>query len=191
MPPVPRFARASGALTAAALVLGATAARAQSATPLERFEPAPAGDAFFSTPSADVTSTLRPGVALAWSYAHDPLVVVAQQTGQREVIVSYQATMHALFSLELAKRFKLDVDVPGTLDQGGSFGTVGQVALQPVRGAELNDLRIGLRAVLLRQDGYVPAAAVGFTVWAPTGQDTAYTGSGSARLAPFVVVGAD
>src|SRR3954468_10115921 len=71
--------RATALLAGLCSLLGATRASAQasalSSAPLDRFEPAPAGDAFFPVPSADVPGDLRPAVGLTWSYARDPLVL--------------------------------------------------------------------------------------------------------------------
>lgn len=175
---------------------GQTPASASPNGPLDRLDPAPAADAFFSLPSAGVAGRLRPGVALLWSFAKDPLVLrtapASPESAPSELaLVDRQMILHTLVSLELGQRLKLDLDVPLTLDQGGTSGSIG--ALPPrasPSGASVNDLRAGARVVVLPQQGFVPAAAVAFSAWLPTGDERAFTGSESARFEPQVIVGA-
>src|SRR4051812_40629128 len=101
--------RSTWATAVGGLLLSLSApARAQTATPLERLEPAPAGDDLFSVQNTNVAGELRPSAAFTLSYAHSPLVVAGDVGGERKIIsniVSYQLTLHTLVSIELAKRF--------------------------------------------------------------------------------------
>lgn len=160
--------------------------------PLDRLEPAPAADPFFAVPSADVTGGLRLGASFAWSYAHDPLVLSSTRPGGKEVAwVDHQLVLHTLLSLEVARRLKLELDVPVTLHQGGESGTVGGTSVVAPRAASFNDVRAGARVALLKQSGLVPAAALSFTVWLPSGDPSQFSGSASARFAPAITLGAD
>src|ERR1700722_13864895 len=53
----------------------AQATREETGGALDRFDPSPAGDTFFSLPSADVAGRLRLAAAATLSYARDPLVL--------------------------------------------------------------------------------------------------------------------
>jgi OOP family OmpA-OmpF porin len=181
-----------GALLAGlATVVAPTPVGAQPAGALDRHEPAPASDAFFAAPSADVTGILAPALGLTLAYAHNPLVLRTTSGASDPVRwVDHQLILHTLVSVELFQRLKLDVDVPVTLSQGGSSGKLGDVVVTSPSGATLNDLRFGARVALLHQQGWVPAVGLSFSVWAPTGDEAAFTGSPTARYAPSLIVGA-
>jgi OmpA-OmpF porin, OOP family len=188
--------RAIALLAAICSLLGATEASAQITThvsaPLDRFEPSPAADPFFAVPSAGVANELRPAVGLTWSYARDPLVL-RTASGRSAPLrwVDHQMILHAMASLQLWKRVELDIDFPFTLSQGGTTGSLAGVSVVAPSGATLNDVRVGGRVVLLRQDGGAPAAALSFSAWVPTGDAESFAGGGSARYAPSLIVGAD
>src|SRR5205809_776951 len=72
----PRAAPRVSALAAATFVLGvAASAIAQTATPLDRLDPAPPGDSFFTVPDADVRGTFRPAAGVLLAYSRDPLIL--------------------------------------------------------------------------------------------------------------------
>src|SRR3954471_12048670 len=70
------------------IAVGPSVASAQTATPLERFEPAPAGDPLFAVPSPSAPGSLKPNGAVVLSYAHAPLVVSGDVGGPRRVIAN-------------------------------------------------------------------------------------------------------
>jgi OmpA-OmpF porin, OOP family len=59
------------------------------------------------------------------------------------------------------------------------------------KGAAMNDFRLGARLVLVQQSGSLPAVSVAYSVWFPSGNPSAYTGTGVVRHAPSLIVGAD
>jgi len=188
--------RAIALLAGLGSVLGATRAAAQPVTqasaPLDRFEPAPAGDAFFAVPSADVAGDLRPAVALAWSYARDPLVLRTVSGREAKLHwVDHQMILHAMASFQLFHRLELELDLPFTLAQGGTTGVLAGTSVEAPSGASLNDIRASGRLALLRQDGGIPAAALSFAAWIPSGDAASFAGGGAARYAPALIVGAD
>ncbi|MEP7120546.1 MAG: OmpA family protein [Byssovorax sp.] len=188
--------RATALLAGLCSLLGATRASAQASTPpsapLDRFEPSPAGDALFSVPSAGVAGDLRPAVGLTWTYAHDPLVL-RTESGRTAPLawVDHQMILHTQASLQLFRRVELDVDFPFTLAQGGTTGSIGGVNVVAPSGGTLNDVRAGARVLVLRQRGFVPNVALGFSVWFPTGDAESFAGAGSARYAPSLNVSAE
>lgn len=183
-------ARARAPLATIVLLLAPLGARAQSATPLDRFDPAPATDALHAVPSAGVQGALRPGAALSLAYAHRPLSVRSEREGGAIDWVDRQLVLHLSAAVEIAERFEVDLDAPFTLDQGGDSGAIGGAAVEAPSGAAVGDLRVGARAVALEQDGQLPAAAIRLSTWLPTGDDGAFSGASAARLAPAIVVGA-
>jgi len=183
-----------------------SAAFGQSATALDRLEPAPAGDVSFAVPSANVSGHLRPSAAIVFSYAHAPLHLRTYnarsgQTIDETDIVDHQLVAHLLGSIEIASRLKLDLDVPFTMSQGGdspaldprltALPTSTPQSFSSPTGAAMNDVRLGARLVLVRQSGFVPTVSVAYSVWFPSGDSTAYTGTGFVRHAPSLIVGAD
>jgi OmpA-OmpF porin, OOP family len=158
---------------------------------LDRLSAAPAGDALFAVPSADVTGALKPAASLLLSYAGAPLALRSTNDRAADVTwVSHQLILHALVSVELFRRVKLEADLPVMLDQRGASGTLGEVSAVAPTSAGTFDLRLGGRVVLLRQGGLVPAAAASLSAWLPTGSPGAFTGSGVVRVEPEVLVGA-
>ncbi len=200
-------ARWAHSLVLASIVgLAPASAFAQTATALDRFEPAPAGDGFFAVPRASVLGHLRPSAALTFSYAHAPLRLrtydfASGQTLSEGSIVSHQLAAHVLASIEIAQRLKLDVDVPFTVSQDGDSPQIDptlvsiptskpQSFLSP-NGASMNDLRLGARVNLVRQNGLIPAASLAYSVWFPSGNADAYTGTGFVRHSPALIFGAE
>ena len=158
---------------------------------LDQLDPSPAGDAFFSLPSADVASRLRVSAQLLASYARDPLVLRRLSGGSTLEWVRDQAVLHAQVSVQAARRFEIDLDMPVTLAVGGTSGGLGNVRVTAPSGAGAGDLRAGVRVALLHQEGWVPAAALTFSLWAPIGAATSFGGAGVIRAQPGVAIGAE
>ena len=187
-----RGRKAIGVVIAAIGLAIPNAAGAQQATgALERFEPAPAADGFLTVPEPHVPGDFRPGIALAFSFASKPLVVeVAGSDGAREVaVLSHQATVHTLLSLELFKLLKVDVDVPLTVAQGGEALPPEASRYPSPSGLSFNDLRSSARVELFHQRDSIPSVALSMGLWLPSGNEAKLTGSGSMRYAPSVIVG--
>ena len=191
--------RATALLAGLCSLAGATRASAQASAssgvvsaPLDRFEPAPAGDPFFAVPSARVAGDLRPAIGLTWTYAHDPLVL-RTLSGRTAPLawVDHQTILHTQASLQLFRRVELDIDFPFTLGQGGTTGSIGGVSVVAPSGATLNDVRAGARVVLIRQRGFVPDVALAFSAWFPTGDAESFAGGGTARYAPSLIFSAE
>jgi len=178
------------ALALALLLSTASAARAEDAqvpgVAHDHFEPAPAGDAFVSVPSATVPGLLFPSAALTIGYAHAPLVL-----DDGSAVIGDELVLHAQASLEILGRTKLDIDAPVTLFAGGDDPTVGQTRL-PAPGAFLpRDIRLTARVAIFSQKLLLPTIAANLSVWLPSGDPASYASTGFARFAPGVVVGGD
>jgi OmpA-OmpF porin, OOP family len=168
----------------------AQASMTQASGALDRFDPAPAGDTFFAVQSADVVGRLRLAASLTASYAHDPLVLREISNGKTLSWVASQALLHVQASAEILGRLKLSLDVPVMLAEGGTSGTLGPFAEEAPSGGGVGDLRAGARIALLHQDGLVPAAALTFSLWFPSGKASSFEGAGGFRYQPGVALGA-
>jgi OmpA-OmpF porin, OOP family len=157
---------------------------------LDRFEPAPAGDAFAAVPSADVEGLLYPAAALTLSYAHSRLVLQNPADDEAPLrLIGGELVVHALASVELLGRTKLEVDAPFTLIAFGSSPTVdGSIFASPT-GPGTRDIRMSARVVIFSQKAILPAISASLSVWFPTGDPAKFGGAGVARYAPAVLVG--
>ena len=177
-----------------ALVPAVCACPAYAQTPrgaLDQLDPSPAGDAFFSLPSADVAGKLRLSAQVLASYARDPLVLRTASGSTKIDWVRDQAVLHVQASLEALRLFKLDLDMPVTMAVGGTSGGLGPISVTAPSGAAAGDMRASLRFALLHQNGFIPAAAIHFTLWAPLGNATSMSGAGVIRYQPGISIGAE
>jgi outer membrane protein OmpA-like peptidoglycan-associated protein len=174
----------------ALLLLGAaTAARAQSPAgfALQTFEPAPAGDRFFTVAGTDVDGHLVPAAALVLSWAKDPLVL--RRDGHAVPggkLVSSELWGFAQGSLSIGRLVLVDVAVPVALSQSGDqpFPDLARVST-----SAFGDVKLGARVPLVNLGVARLAAAV--DLWLPTGARGGFTSDGSVRGRPKLVVGGD
>lgn len=178
---------AAFAFTAALGTLGTTAS-AQTATPLDRFDPSPAGDPLLGVPEPHVRGELRLSAGALLTLTRSPLVILRDDEEAGDV-VSHQLYLHGLMSLHLFNRIALELDVPAVLSQGGASPTIASRPSPSPAGAAMGDIRAGARVEILRRRGYWPAAALAMTAWFPSGDDDAYASSGYVRYAPSLIVG--
>lgn len=173
--------------------LGA-AASAQTATALDRLDPAPAGDRFTAVPSPEVLGHLRPLAGLTLVYTDAPLALVRRSDGSEQELlelVAYQLTLHGSFAMEIAHRVKVELTLPMILQQEGEEARFPELDADAPPTSAAGDLRLGTRVEVLRQQGHAPSAALTVSAWLPTGDAAAYAGAGVFRVAPGVVLGAD
>ncbi len=174
-------------LVAAVTLLTARPAIAQTGA-LERFQPSVAGDAMFGVASPAVGGHLVPRADLIFDFAYRPLSL-QDQAGNRYVIVSRQAFLHANASLALWDRLVVSVDMPFAVLQAGDSPTIMGVTFPSPAGAQVGDLRLGAR-VRLYGDFWDPfSVGVGGYLWAPTGPKQSYAGDGSFRGEPQIQLG--
>jgi outer membrane protein OmpA-like peptidoglycan-associated protein len=182
-----RLFSATGAL-AAATFLASAAAHAQG-LPLNRFDPAPVGDRMFGVQSPFVAGHLTPHVGVLLDYAHNPLVLRnTVNDSDAGAVVSGQLFLHVNASLALWNRLLVNVNVPVALLQDGG-GSTAAGALPAVGGAQLGEVRAGLRLRLWGEYDDLFQVGVGGYAWFPTGPSTGYVGSGDVRGMPQVLLG--
>jgi hypothetical protein len=170
-------------LAAALLCLAAAPAQAQTAPvppqefALQTFEPAPAGDGFFSVPDATVPGAGVPAVGLVVSGAAQPLTLrLNGATIPGGVIVHRQVWAFAQASVGVGDRLLFDLAVPVALYQSGSAPLAG---MTEVASTGVGDFKLGARLALGRAVG--TAFALGGDLWLPTGSQDAFMSDGSAR----------
>src|SRR5437867_505702 len=105
--------RVASAASALALALSSPSTSSAQGLPLDRFDPAPAGDRFFGVPSPFVAGQLTPHFMALLDYAHNPLVLRSVQ-GDKDLgnVVTSQMFLHVDATLALANRVGVNVDLP-------------------------------------------------------------------------------
>ncbi|UQA63811.1 OmpA family protein [Polyangium aurulentum] len=164
-------------------MISPSAARAQQGptggTALSRFEPSPAGDAFFSVPSASASGHLVPRAVALFDYADRPLRLIRPEG--EVALVSAQGFLRVDASLALLDRVLVSVDFPVAVLQRGDEPDIPGVTLAPPSGPALGDLRLGLRGRLFGEDRSPFQAALGGYLSVPTAPADSYTGEGAVR----------
>ena len=185
-----------GALAGMAAAAGSTEALAQEQNPLalNRFHPAPAGDRMFGVQSPFVAGEATPHLMLLLDYAHNPLVL-RRQADSSDIgsVVENQLFLHANATFALFNRLAINLDLPIALAQSGDTPTptgTTEVFTSP-EGAQIGDLRIGLRLRLLGEYDDAFQLALGGYVWVPTGnsEQGSYVSDGKVRGLPQLIVG--
>lgn len=144
---------------------------------LRNFDPAPAGDGFFSVPEARVRGLLEPHAMLVGHYADRPL----RYTLHNRDYVTHTAHGHLSLSAALAEAILLNADLPFAIVQDGDEST------SP--GAGIEDLRLSLRVVGHGTPEHVLDLALQLDTWLPTGDEDELRGDGRVRFNPKVVAG--
>lgn len=148
----------------------------------DAFEPAPAGDPFFSQISTDPEGRRELKLGAVATYARRPVVLYNSDDSEAGALVSDRLVLHVGATVPLGRRLSLDADFPVTLVDVGD-DTAGFVAPS---GAAAGDLRLGarLRALAL---GPVQVALAG-RLWLPTGNESELAGAGAVRAGPSLIV---
>jgi len=178
---------------AAGILIGTAALPAAAQTldgfSLNRFEPAPTGDRFFGVPGGNEGGHGSFGVGLVGDYAYRPLVLYAEDGDERVgSVVSDQAFVHLGVSVGLWRRLTLSVDLPLALITEGDSPSAGGLSVESPSGASLGDLRLGARLRLAGAPRGPLQLGIGGYVWLPTGNEDDFTGDGSVRGLPNVVL---
>lgn len=176
---------------ALSLSLASGVARAQSTEgfALNRYEPTPAGDRFFAIPGADPAGHALFRAWLVGDYGYQPLVLY-EANGEDQVgdIVQNQLYLHLGMSIALWDRLSLSLNMPFALVSEGQSPESGSVAIESPSGAALGDLRFGARVRLLGEARGPLQLALGASLWLPTGDKASFSGDGSVRGLPDLVL---
>ena len=155
---------------------------------LDRYDPAEHGGDWFAGESLDLRGSLRPAIGLTLDWAHDPLVVYDADGDEVAAVVENQLYAHLGGGLRLWDRVRLAVNLPIALWQSGEDGTVDGTTFSSSGDTALGDLRIGADVRLVGAYREPISLALGLQAHLPTGDREAFTGDGSVRLAPRLLV---
>jgi outer membrane protein OmpA-like peptidoglycan-associated protein len=156
---------------------------------LQQFEPAPAGDRFFSVNDGTVLGHTKGYVTLLGNYALRPLKLRDTTASEdKGYITSTQLYLHLDASFSLMDRILLNVDVPFAVAQSGDSITAGTAEVPSPKSGKLADLRLGVRVNLLGTSKDPLAVGLQGDVWLPTGDKDNLTSDGKVRILPKLVV---
>ncbi len=178
----------------AAALLSPSVARAQNVSgwALDRFEPAPAGDAFFVAEHPWYRPVRLVAAGILGDYAIDPLRLQIQQAGQptrTQSVVSGMFSAHVVAAVSPIDRLSIHLSLPVALAQSGEAAPAAVGTVGPYGGVALGDLRLGVRARIFGDADHDPFSLhLGVNVWLPTGSRDGNTGDGSVRLEPRLVL---
>lgn len=186
-----RIAKCTGFAALAALF--ATAAPSSAEQPsfaLNRFDPASAGDRMFGVPSPFVAGALTPHFMLVGDYAHNPLLVSTAKSDQViGAVVGSQFFAHINATLALWNRVNININAPVALQQSGDHPARGNQSFISPSGVQFGDLRVGARLRLFGDYNDAFQAAVGGSLWIPTGASNSFVSDDRVRGMPHLIVG--
>ncbi len=185
----------AAATVALSLSLPSREAHAQSAGfAINRFEPSERGSDWFVNESLDLRGAMRPAAGVVFDWAYKPLLVFPRDDVQglaRAAIITDQVFLHVGGALVIADRLRLGVSLPIAIyQQGEDARGIAVAALAPTKAA-LGDGRLAADVLLFGDYGSPVRGAVGARLFLPTGSRTQFTGDGTARVAPHVLLAGD
>lgn len=158
---------------------------------VDRFEPSEPGSDWFVNESLDLRGDPRPAFRAVLDWAYRPLVLYDPsdiQGNPRANVITDQIFVHAGAGLVLDDRWRVGVDVPVALYQGGEdVAALTATTRSPERPA-VGDVRLSSDVRVLGTYGGAISAAVGAQVHLPTGSRSLYTSDGTVRVAPRLLV---
>ncbi|WP_394843445.1 OmpA family protein [Pendulispora brunnea] len=159
---------------------------------LDRFDPSERGSEWFVLDTLDMRGKVRPAFGVVGDWGYKPLAVYDKANDDKEIgsIVENQFFVHVGGSLALAERIRLGVNLPIAAYQNGDRITSNGRTFTPPESA-LGDLRLSADLRLFGRYGGPITAALGASVYLPTGDQENYTSDGKIRVQPHVNVAGD
>lgn len=179
-------------LLTATLTLGALfalPARAQENTEgfaLNRFDPSERGSEWFVLDTLDFRGRYKVSLGVVGDYGYKPLVFYDENGKEVEALVEHQLFLHVGGSIALWQRLRLGVNLPVAAVVQGNPGNIGTEQYPLSEGGDLGDLRVSADLRLFGKYRGPISAALGVSVWFPTGSPEAYTSDGTVRVSPHV-----
>jgi OOP family OmpA-OmpF porin len=178
------------AIIAALFATSAPLRAEQPSLALNRFDPGHAGDRMFAVPSPFVAGALTPHFMVVGDFAHNPLLVSTAKTDEVVgAVVSSQLFLHLNATLALWNRLNVNINAPIALQQSGDNPERGSQSFVSPSTAQFGDLRVGLRLRIYGEYNDIFQAAVGGSLWLPTGSDDAFVSDGYVRGMPHAIIG--
>jgi OmpA-OmpF porin, OOP family len=176
----------------AALIAGLVASAASAQTEgfsLNRFEPSERGSEWFALESLQFDGDPRWTFGLVGDWAYKPLVLY-QDGEEQAALVEHQLFAHLGASVILKDFVRLGVSLPLGLVDGDDV-TVNGTPFGVDSGAALGDLRLGADVRFFGKNRGPVRAGAGLQLHLPTGSRDAFTGDGSPRFVPRVMLAGD
>ena len=178
-----------------AVLSTSSAARAQTAVALSRFEPSERGSRFFVADSLELghpAAASRPLVAagLASSWAYRPYTYGTLREGERSHLVEHALYLHPGASVVIEPGARFALDVPIAAFQSGEPTSLAGTRYGAPTAPRIGDVRASfdLRfAGPTSRDREGIAVAGGVTAWLPTGSGADFAGDDAARFGVHVV----
>jgi outer membrane protein OmpA-like peptidoglycan-associated protein len=150
---------------------------------IQNFEPIAGPHGIFSVESAEVLGHLDIAGGLVVNYAKDPLVLVPA-AGDEVSLVEQQMVGDVLFAIGLYDRVELDLGFPVY------FINNAELNQQTLDGATIGDLRVRPKLNILNAAQHGLGLGVYLNLALPTGDNAAFTSSGSFSARPGAVLDA-
>jgi outer membrane protein OmpA-like peptidoglycan-associated protein len=158
---------------------------------VNRFEPADRGSEWFANESLDFRGNVRPALGLVFDWAYKPLLLRKPddvQGDSRGNVITDQVFVHAGGVLVFRDRFRVGADVPIALYQDGEDIAAVAVAARAPDKPAFGDVRLSGDVRIIGEYGAAFSAAIGAQVHLPTGSRSLFTGDGTVRVTPRVLV---
>src|SRR5579883_2230710 len=185
------FAGSVAAAIAAPGVARAQPAPTQLGFSIDRFNPSERGSEWFALDSLDLRGNVRPAAGAVLEWAHNPLVIQDANGNNVGSVVSDQVFLHAGTSLVLIDALRLGIDIPIGLAESGNDASVGGAFFPAPTRASTGDFRASADLRVWGHYGEPFTAAVGLSLFMPSGEPREYTGDGIARGEPHALVAGD
>jgi OmpA-OmpF porin, OOP family len=158
---------------------------------LDQLDPAPAGDVFFGVPSPYTRGNLVFRVAAMFDYADQPLrlTLTTPTSTTTGSVVNEQAFLHVNASFSIQDRALITLLLPFAVVQEGDHVKLKGAEIPAPSGAQLGDIRLGLRVRMLGDDEDPFQLGVGFQLYVPTAPAGTFTGEGTVRAEPQLLTG--
>ncbi|HUB05916.1 MAG TPA: OmpA family protein [Myxococcales bacterium] len=148
---------------------------------LDRFTPAARGGDFFDLDSLDLRGkvSFAGGVTLDWA---DRPLIEYMPGNANAAVVGDQLYLHLGADIVLFDRVRFGFNLPLALQQSGNSVSLGSEQYAAPTGFAAGDLRLDGDVRLFGVRGDAATAAIGVSVYVPTGSPSQYTGDGSAAV---------
>ena len=155
---------------------------------LDRFDPAVRGSEWFTEESLDLRGDRRFAFGVVLDYAREPLVIDPSGGDQLSAILEDQAFLHVGAAVVLDDRARLAFNLPLGLLQQGDTVVVDDIDYSSAEQPAPGDLRLSGELLLSGAFGEPYQVALGARLFVPTGSPDSYSGDGSVRLGPRLLV---
>jgi outer membrane protein OmpA-like peptidoglycan-associated protein len=159
---------------------------------LNRFDPAVRGSEWFANDTLDLRGHLRPTVGVVMEGQYRPLVLANANGDVKWSPLRNVGTLHVGASFVFFQRLRFALDVPIVVFQDGHQATLGRSTIvAPESDQAFGDFRFttDFRVFGTYGDPFTLAAGIG--IYFPSGSTRDYTGDGTLRFAPRLLVAGD